>query len=56
MALLKPGAAEDSGEVYALSLCYSGAFWPMCSWTAMTWARAQIGIQPFQFSWELKPG
>ena len=56
MALLKPGAAEDSGDVYALSLCYSGSFLANVFVDSNDMARVQIGIQPFQFSWELKPG
>ena len=56
MALGKSTVTEDEGEVYALSLCYSGSFWADVFVDCNDMARAQIGIQPFQFSWELKPG
>ena len=56
MALGKSTVTEDEGEVYALSLCYSGSFWADVFVDCNDMARAQIGIQPFKFSWELKPG
>ena len=56
MALGKSTVTEDEGEVYALSLCYSGSFLADVFVDSNDMARVQIGIQPFQFSWELKPG
>lgn len=55
MALLKKGATEDAGEVYGFALVYSGNFsahvevdWNLC-------ARAQIGINDYDFEWLLEP-
>ena len=56
MALLAPNATEESGEVYGFSLCYSGSFWATVHVDANCAPRAMIGIQPFNFAWELKPG
>lgn len=56
LGLLSPNATEDSGDVYAFALCYSGSFFANVYMDANRMARAQIGIQPFQFSWELQPG
>ena len=56
MALLAPDAGEDSGEVYGFALCYSGSFEASVHVDQHFSARAQIGIQPFNFSWTLAPG
>ena len=56
MALLAPNADETQGEVYAFALCYSGSFTAGVSVDQHFMARAQIGIQPFNFSWALEPG
>lgn len=56
MALLSPGTTETAGEVYAFSLCYSGSFTASVHVDQHAMARAQIGIQPFNFSWTLMPG
>ena len=56
MALLAPNACEDAGEVYAFALCYSGSFEASVHVDQHFTARAQIGIQPFNFSWALAPG
>ena len=56
MALLAPNTDETQGEVYAFALCYSGSFTAGVSVDQYFMARAQIGIQPFNFSWALEPG
>ena len=56
MALLSPNATETSGEVYGFALCYSGGFEASVHVDQHFLARAQIGIQPFNFSWTLEPG
>lgn len=56
MALLAPGATEENGEVYAFALCYSGSFTASVQMDQQFMARAQIGIQPFNFSWTLSGG
>lgn len=56
LALLSPGAGEDHGEVYALSLVYSGSFRAYAEVDQFQTARAAIGINPFGFNWLLGPG
>ena len=55
-ALLSPGASETSGEVYALHLVYSGNFLAQAEVDSFGNVRAQIGIHPEGFRWELEPG
>lgn len=56
MALLAPGATEDAGEIYGFALCYSGSFVSHVHVDQHGMARAQIGIQPYNFNWSLAPG
>ena len=56
MALLAPNTDETHGEVYGFALCYSGSFTANVHVDQHFMARAQIGIQPFNFSWALEPG
>jgi len=56
LALLSPGADEDSGEVFALSLVYSGNFLAQAEVDRLGGTRLAIGINPFEFSWLLPPG
>ena len=56
LALLAPGTTETQGEVYAMALCYSGSFAASVQVDQHGMARAQIGIQPVNFSWMLAPG
>lgn len=56
MALLAPNTTEQTGDVYAFALCYSGSFAASVHVDQFSMARAQIGIQPFNFSWTLAPG
>lgn len=56
MALLAPNTYENQGEVYGFSLCYSGNFMARVIVDQYNKPRAQIGIHPFNFSWNLAPG
>lgn len=49
-------ATENYGEVYGLSLVYSGNHSSMVECDQFGNTRVQQGINPFQFSWKLKPG
>lgn len=55
-ALLSPGTNENAGEVYAMHLVYSGNFLAQAEVDSFGSVRAQIGIQPENFRWELHPG
>ncbi|MEW9669387.1 alpha-galactosidase [Ammoniphilus sp. 3BR4] len=56
LALLRKGADEDHGEVYGFSLVYSGNFLAQAEVDQYRTTRVSIGINPFDFSWLLKPG
>ncbi len=53
MALKRPNATENFGEVYGFSLIYSGNFLAQTQVDAYDVTRAMIGINPFEFEWEL---
>ena len=55
-ALARPGATERNGEVYGFSLVYSGNFVCGTEVTEFDRSRAYIGINPFDFAWQLNPG
>lgn len=55
-ALLEPGATERAGEVRAFHLVYSGNFVARAARDPFGRVRAQIGISPDGFGWELGPG
>lgn len=55
-ALMEPGTTQDKGEVYAVNLVYSGNFLAQAELDQFGSVRAQIGLHPDTFSWELKPG
>ena len=55
-ALMEPGANEDHGAVYGFNLVYSGNFLGLAECDADYGCRAQLGINPFDFSWKLDPG
>lgn len=50
------GADETTGEVYGLSLIYSGNHATTAKVDQFGSLRVQQGINPYGFSWELKPG
>lgn len=56
IALLRPDATETHGEVYAFNLVYSGNFLAQAEVDGFAKTRVNIGINPFEFSWQLKPG
>lgn len=56
LALLRPEATEDYGDVYGFSLVYSGSFAAEAEVEQFGQTRVSIGINPFDFSWLLEPG
>ena len=56
VALAERGADEGHGEVYAMSLVYSGNFLAQADVDMHQNTRLQMGINPFDFSWLLEPG
>ncbi|MCT2535976.1 alpha-galactosidase [Aquibacillus koreensis] len=55
LALKRPDATEDIGEVYGFSLVYSGNFLAQIEVDQYDVARVQLGINPFDFNWLLSP-
>ncbi|WP_396953733.1 alpha-galactosidase [Neobacillus mesonae] len=55
-ALLSENATEEYGETYGVSLVYSGNFQASIEVDSFETTRLSIGINPFHFSWLLKPG
>ena len=55
-ALVNPQTTEESGNAYGFTLIYSGNFMLQAELTQHCQTRAQIGIQPEDFVWELRPG
>ncbi|OKP90050.1 alpha-galactosidase [Paenibacillus sp. P3E] len=56
IALLSKGADEDHGEVYGVSLVYSGSFTAQAEVEPYKTTRVSMGINPFDFNWLLEPG
>lgn len=56
VALLRPGAGENLGEVLGISLVYSGNFLLSAEVDAFSSTRILAGINPFGFDWKLAPG
>lgn len=56
MALVSKDTTEDNGEVYGFNLIYSGNFLANVEVDMHSNSRAQIGINPFDFTWNLEPG
>lgn len=56
IALLSKGADEDHGEVYGVSLVYSGGFSAQVEVEPYKTTRLSIGINPFDFNWLLEQG
>lgn len=54
--LKRPGTDEFQGEVMGFSLVYSGNFLAQAEVDTFKVTRMMIGINPFGFSWCLKPG
>jgi alpha-galactosidase len=55
-AITELGANEYHGAVYGFNLVYSGNFLGLAECDADYGCRAQLGINPFDFSWKLEPG
>jgi len=56
LALARPEATEDLGDVIGLSLVYSGNFLAEAEVEPFGTSRARIGLNPEGFSWLLDPG
>lgn len=56
VALLSEGSTEDHGDVYGVNLVYSGNFTAGVEVDQFHAARLFIGINPFDFNWQLEPG
>ncbi|KJJ72349.1 alpha-galactosidase [Clostridium sp. FS41] len=56
IALKRPWATEQSGEVYGFCLIYSGNFLAQVEVDRYETARVMMGINPFEFSWMLETG
>ena len=56
LALCDRNADEFSGQVWGLSLVYSGSFLASCRTDIFGHARISIGMNPDVFSWQLDPG
>ena len=56
LALAGDGCTEDSGECMGFALCWSGSFYANVHVDQFSSARVMMGVQPFDFSWELKSG
>lgn len=53
LTLCLPETTENQGRAYGFSLIYSGNFLAQIQLDTYNIARIQLGINPFQFSWEL---
>ena len=56
MALMDYEATETSGTVYGFSFVYSGSFTAGAEVDQFNVSRVQIGLNPYDFNWNLKSG
>lgn len=56
LALKRPHTTESQGEVYGFSLVYSGNYLGQVEVSTFDMTRVMMGINPEDFSWELKIG
>ncbi len=56
LGLVRPSTTEHQGEAYGFSLVYSGNFLARTEVNHFAQTRVTMGINPFDFSWLLKPG
>ena len=56
LALKRPHTTETQGEVYGFSFVYSGNFLAQAEVSTFGMTRILMGINPEDFSWELKQG
>lgn len=55
LALVKPETTEDFGDTYGFSFIYSGNFKMEAEVDQFHSTRVSVGINPFDFSWNLTP-
>ena len=55
-ALVRPDTTETAGEAYGFCLVYSGSFCAQAAVEEFGTTRVQMGIQSFDFAWDLNPG
>lgn len=56
LAAMDKSASEDSGEVYGFNFVYSGNFFAQAEGCQFDTTRVVMGINPEDFSWQLKSG
>jgi len=56
IALASPEATEEAGDVMGFSLVYSGSFFAGVEVDQFGMSRVGLGINPFNFSWNLEAG
>ena len=56
IGLLSPDTTEEQGEVLGVNLIYSGDFYGCVQCGQYGTTRVQLGINPYQFGWQLSPG
>ena len=56
LVLKRPHTTESQGEVYGFSLVYSGNYLGQVEVSTFDMTRVMMGINPEDFSWELKSG
>ena len=56
LGIMRKETTEEQGEVFGANLIYSGNFWGCVQCGQYGTTRVQLGINPFQFCWNLKPG
>ncbi|MBR5712650.1 MAG: alpha-galactosidase [Lachnospiraceae bacterium] len=55
LGLAAPNTTEESGEVYGFNLVYSGNFLAEAEVSTSGYTRMVMGINPYDFSWLLRP-
>jgi alpha-galactosidase len=55
MTIVSPETTEHSGAAYGFSLIYSGNFLANAELDQFDYVRLQMGINPFDFAWNLEP-
>ncbi|RKI41660.1 alpha-galactosidase [bacterium D16-51] len=55
LALVTPGTTQEQGEVYGMHFVYSGNFMAQAERNQFDQVRAVMGINAWQFSWQLLP-
>ena len=56
LALARPAATEETGEVYGFSFVYSGNFLAQAEVSTFDMTRVMMGIHPQSFAWVLEGG